>query len=151
MFHFVRDALLSVWCSWRPRRASRGSSGQAGPGVYSGWVGPDGRIEESPGTSRHEALLARFGESDRTVFFSRGAIRYVTTIDHTTIDHLHLELMASNPTALGNAITALSSRWANLPAVEVELTRPSGLVSASSAEVLQELRRRFDNMGSGTR
>ena len=128
-----------------------GSSRSARPGVYSGWVGPDGRVEESPGTAVHEALLARFRESDRDVFLGRGAIRYVTTVDHSTIDHLHLELMATNPTALANAIHALSSRWAGCPEVDVEFIDPPGPVSASGAEVLRDLRRRLDNMGPVTR
>jgi hypothetical protein len=72
-------------------------------------------------------LLARFGESDREAFFRRGAIRYVTTIDHTTVDHLHLEFMATHHTALSNAISALSSRWASLPCHRSGVHRPTGL------------------------
>ena len=60
--------------------ALRGSGPRARPagaGVYSGWIGPDGRVEEVPGTAVHVALLARFGERSKDGFFAKGAGRFV--------------------------------------------------------------------------
>ncbi len=84
--------------------ALRGSGPRARPagaGVYSGWIGPDGRVEEVPGTAVHVALLARFGEPTKEEFFAKGAVRYVDATDHVS-----LELMGRHPVALGNATEA---------------------------------------------
>ena len=78
----------------------------AGAGVYSGWIGPDWRVEEAPGTAVHVALLARFGEATKDGFFAKGAVRY---LDAT--DDISLELMGQHPVALANAIEALTTRW----------------------------------------
>jgi hypothetical protein len=61
--------------------APRGSTRRGRParvGVYSGWIGPDGLIEEAPGTVLHVARLARFGEPTTDGVFAKGAVRYVT-------------------------------------------------------------------------
>jgi hypothetical protein len=72
----------------RRKRRSR----PAGAGVYSGWIGSDGRIEEVPGTAVHVALLARFGEPTKDGFFAKGAVRYVAA-----------------------RVTWVSSSWASIP------------------------------------
>ena len=121
--------------------APRGSGPRARPagaGVYSGWIGPDGRIEEAPGTAVHVALLARFGEPTKDGFFAKGAVRYVDATDHVS-----LELMGQHPIALGNAIEALTHRWAHLADVDLELLAPPGFLRASSGEVRQALDRRL--------
>ena len=110
----------------------------AGDGVYSGWLAPDGHVEETAGTAVHESLLVKFGELTREGFFAKGAVRYVDATDH-----LSLELVGSSPVALENAIGALTDRWANRPDVEVEFIGSPGLVSTSAAEAVQELRRRL--------
>jgi hypothetical protein len=122
--------------------ALRGSGPRARPagaGVYSGWIGPDGRVEEVPGTAVHVALLARFGEPTKEEFFAKGAVRYVDATDHVS-----LELMGRHPVALGNATEALARRWAHLADVDVELLTPPEVLRASSAEVRQMLSRRLD-------
>ena len=78
----------------------------AGAGVYSGWIGPDGRVEEALATAVHVALLARVGEPTKDGFFAKGAVRY---LDAT--DDISLELMGQHPVALANAIEALTTRW----------------------------------------
>jgi hypothetical protein len=64
----VRAALRAVG-----HAAPGGSTRRARParvGVYSGWIGPDARVEEGPGTVVHVALLARFGEPTKDGFFA---------------------------------------------------------------------------------
>jgi hypothetical protein len=119
------------------RRGDERHTRPASAGVRSGWIGPDGRIEEAPGTAIHVALLGRFGERTKEGFFAKGAVRYVDTTDHVS-----LELMGNHPVALGNAIEALTRRWANPIEVEVEFLATPGLWRASSAEVRTALRRR---------
>jgi hypothetical protein len=108
----------------------------AGAGVHSGWIGPDGRIEEAPGTAVHVALLARFGEPTKGEFFAKGAVRYVDATDH-----ISLELMGQHPVAL--AIEALTTRWPQVADVDLELLAPPGFLRASSREVRQALDRRL--------
>ncbi len=79
-----------------------------GAGVHSGWIGPDGRVEETAGTAGHVALLERFGEPTQAEFFAKGAVRYVDATDHVS-----LELMGNHPVALTNAIDVLARRWAD--------------------------------------
>jgi hypothetical protein len=118
--------------------AVRGRPARArGAGVYSGWIGPDGRVEEAPGTAVHVALLARFGESTKEAFFSKGAVRYVDASDHVS-----LELMSQHPVALGNAIEALARRWPDMADVDVEFRATPEVLRASSVEVRQALDRR---------
>jgi len=107
-------------------------------GVHSGWIGPDGRVEQAPGTGIHVELLARFGETTKAGFFAKGAVRYVAATDHVS-----LELMGQHPIALGNAIEALTRRWAHQADVDVELLSPPEVLRASSAEVRQALGRRL--------
>ena len=107
-------------------------------GVFSGWIGPDGRVEEAPGTAVHVALLARFGEPTKDGFFAQGAVRYVDATDHVS-----LELMGQHPGALGNAIEALTRRWAQVADVDVEFLAPPEVLRASSAEVREALGRRL--------
>ena len=111
----------------------------AGAGVYSGWIGPDGRVEEATGTAIHVMLLARFGESSKAGFFAKGAVRYVDATDH-----LSLEVVGNHPVALRNAIEALTRRWAHMADVDVEFLAPPEVLRASSAEVRQMLSRRLD-------
>jgi hypothetical protein len=106
-------------------------------GVFSGWIGPNGRVEEAPGTAVHVALLARFGEPTKDGFFAKGAVRYVDATDHVS-----LELVGNHPVALGNAIEALTRRWAHMADVDVELLAPPEVLRASSAEVGEALGRR---------
>jgi hypothetical protein len=129
----VRRALaeLVVGGRGRPARAR-------GAGVWSGWIGPDGRVEEAPGTAVHVALLARYGESTKDDFFAKGAVRYVDATDHVS-----LELMSQHPVALGNAIEALTRRWPHMADVDVEFLAPPEVLRASSAEVRQALGRRL--------
>jgi hypothetical protein len=122
----------------RPARSS-------GAGVYSGWIGPDGRIEAAPGTAIHVTLLARFGEVTKEAFFAKGAVRYVDATDHVS-----LELMSQHPVALGNAIEALTRRWAHLADVDVEFLAPPEVLRASSAEVRQALGRRLRALEEST-
>ena len=122
--------------------ALRGSGPRARPagaGVYSGWIGPDGVIEEAPGTALHVARLARFGEPTKDGFFAKGAVRYVDATDH-----LSLEVVGNHPVALRNAIEALTRRWAHVADVDVEFLAPPEVLRASSAEVRQMLSRRLD-------
>jgi len=122
--------------------APRGSTRRACPariGVYSGWIGPDGRVEEAAGTAIHVMLLARFGESSKAGFFAKGAVRYVDATDH-----LSLEVVGNHPVALRNAIEALTRRWAHMADVDVEFLAPPEVLRASSAEVRQMLSRRLD-------
>jgi hypothetical protein len=107
-------------------------------GIYSGWIGPNGRVEEAPGTAIHVTLLAQFGEPTKDGFFAKGAVRYVDATDHVS-----LELVGAHSVALANAIEALTGRWAHLADVDVELLAPTEVVRASSAEVRETLGRRF--------
>jgi hypothetical protein len=107
-------------------------------GVYSGWIGPDGRVEEAPGTAVHVALLTRFGEPTKDGFFAKGAVRYVDATDH-----ISLELIGQHPVALANAIEALTTRWPQVADVDLELLAPPGVLRASSGEVRQALDRRL--------
>jgi hypothetical protein len=121
--------------------APRGSGPRARPagaGVHSGWIGSDGRVEEAPGTAIHVTLLARFGESTKEAFFSRGAVRFVDTTDHVSP-----ELVGDHPVALRNAIEALTTRWPQVAAVDLELLAPPGFLRASSGEARQALDRRL--------
>jgi hypothetical protein len=118
-----------------------GSTRRARPariGVYSGWIGPDGRVEEAAGTAIHVMLLARFGESSKAGFFAKGAVRYVDATGHVS-----LELMGQHPGALRNAIEALTRRWAHLADVDVEFLAPPEVLRASSGEARQALGRRL--------
>jgi hypothetical protein len=110
----------------------------AGAGVYSGWIGPDGRVEQAPGTAVHVALLPRFGEPSKDGFFANGAVRYVDASDHVS-----LELVSNHPVALGNAIEALTRWWARVTDVDVEFLPPTGVLWASSAEIREALDRRL--------
>jgi hypothetical protein len=125
----------------RAATATRGSGPRARPagaGVYSGWIGPDGRVEEAPGTAVHVALLARFGEATKDGFFAKGAVRYVDATDH-----VNLELVGDHPVALRHALEALTHRWAHMAGVDVEFLAPPGFLRASSAEVQEVLGRRL--------
>ena len=104
----VRTALRAIGHAVTGPRSSGPRARPAGAGVYSGWIGPDGRVEEVPGTAVHVALLARFGEPSKDGFFAKGAVRYVAATDHVS-----LELMGNHPVALTNAIDALARRWAD--------------------------------------
>lgn len=119
-------------------RGGKGRVRSARAGVYSGWIGPDARVEEAPGTAAHVALLARFGASTKAGFFAQGAVRYVDATDHVS-----LELMGQHPVALGNAIEALTRRWPNRADVEVDVLAPPAFMRASSTEVRQTLGRRL--------
>jgi len=130
-FRSIGQAVIAPRSSAPPARP-------AGAGVSSGWIGPDGRVEEAPGTAVHVALLARFGELTKDAFFAKGAVRYVGATDHVS-----LELMGRHPVALGNAIEALSCRWAHLADVDVGLLAPPEVLPASSVEVRQALGRRL--------
>jgi hypothetical protein len=110
----------------------------AGVGVRLGWIGPDGRVEEAPGTAVHVALLARFGEPTKDGFFAKGAVRYVDATDHVS-----LELLGQHPVALRDAIEALTSRWLQVADVDLEFLAPPGFLRASSGEVRQALDRRL--------
>jgi hypothetical protein len=121
--------------------APRGSTRRARPacvGVYSGWIGPDGRVEEAAGTAVHVALLARFGGPTKDGFFAKGAVRYADATDHVS-----LELVGDHPVALTNAIDALARRWPDTAEVDVEFRATSGFLRASSAEARQALGRRL--------
>jgi len=109
-----------------------------GGGVYSGWIGPDGLIEEAPGTALHVARLARFVEPTKDGFFAKGAVRYVDATDHVS-----LELRGQHPVALGNAIEALTGRRAHMADVDVEFLAPSEVLRVSSAGVREALGRRL--------
>lgn len=134
-----------MWAAFRamgravtaPRGEPRARHARAG--VFSGWIGPDGRIEEVPGTAVHVALLARFGEPTKDGFFAKGAVRYVDATDH-----LSLEVVGNHPVTLRNAIEALTRRWAHMADVDVEFLAPPEVLRASSAEVRQMLSRRLD-------
>jgi len=104
----VRTALRAIGHAVTGPRSSGPRARPAGAGVYSGWIGPDGRVEEVPGTAVHVALLARFREPSKDGFFAKGAVRYVDATDHVS-----LELMGNHPVALTNAIDALARRWAD--------------------------------------
>jgi len=80
-----------------------------GAGVHSGWIGPDGRVEQAPGTAIHVELLARFGETTKAGFFAKGAVRYMDATDH-----VNLEFLGDHPVALRHAIEALTRRWAHM-------------------------------------
>jgi len=67
-------------------RAGEPLARPAGTGVSSGWIGPDGRVEEASGTAVHVALVARFGEPTKDGFFAKGAIRYVDASDHVSLE-----------------------------------------------------------------
>jgi hypothetical protein len=129
----ARRALADLVMGGRGRLARSSDAG-----VYSGWIGPDGRIEAAPGTAIHVTLLARFGEVTKEAFFAKGAVRYVDATDHVS-----LELMSQHPVALGNAIEALTRRWAHMADVDVEFRAPPEVLRASSAEVRQVLGRRL--------
>lgn len=105
--------------------------------MYSGWLAPDGRFEEAPGTALHVTLLQRFGERTKEDFFAKGAVRYVDATDH-----ISLELHGSDPIALRNALDALATRWAARSGVDVEFLG-SGSRLASNVEIQDELRRRL--------
>jgi hypothetical protein len=109
-----------------------------GAGVHSGWIGPDGRVEETAGTAGHVALLERFGEPTKAEFFAQGAVRYVDAADHVS-----LEFAGNHPVALGNAIEALTRRWGQMVDVDVELLPTSETLRSSSAEVRDALGRRL--------
>jgi len=138
--------LQTIWAALRAvgRAGAAPRSGEpqalpAGAGVYSGWIGPAGRVEEAPGTAIHVALLARFGELTKDAFFAKGAVRYVDATDH-----LSLEVVGNHPVALTNAIEALTRRWAHMADVDVDFLAPPEVLRASSAEVRQMLSRRLD-------
>jgi hypothetical protein len=130
-------ALRAIGHAGAPRPGSGPHARSAGAGVYSGWIGPDGRVEEAPGTAVHVALLARFGEATKDAFFAKGAVRYVDATDHVS-----LELVGDHPVALRNAIEALTRRWAHMADVDVEFLAPPEVLRAPSAEVRQALDRR---------
>ncbi len=134
----VRAALCALGYAVTAPRSGEPQTRPAGAAVHSGWIGPDGRVEEGPGTAIHVALLARFGEASKAGFFAKGAVRYVAATDHVS-----LELMGQHPIALGNAIEALTRRWAHQADVDVELLSPPEVLRASSAEVRQALGRRL--------
>ncbi|HTC23273.1 MAG TPA: hypothetical protein VK688_02860 [Gemmatimonadales bacterium] len=136
----ARRALADLVMGGRGRLARSSDAG-----VYSGWIGPDGRIEAAPGTAIHVTLLARFGEVTKEAFFAKGAVRYVDATDHVS-----LELMSQHPVALGNAIEALTRRWAHLADVDVEFLAPPEVLRASSAEVRQALGRRLRALEEST-
>jgi hypothetical protein len=127
----VRRALADIVIGGRGRPARSRVAG-----VYSGWIGPDGRVEEAPGTAVHVALLARFGKPTKDGFFAKG--RYVDATDHVS-----LELVGNHPVALRNAIEALTRRWAHMADVDVEFLAPPEVLRASSAEVREALGRRL--------
>jgi hypothetical protein len=117
----------------------------AGAGVYSGWIGPDGRVEEAPGTAVHVALLARLGEPTKDGVFAKGAVRYVDATDHFSI-----ELVGNHPVALRNAIETLARRWAHMDDVDVEFLATPGFLRATSVEVRDALVRRVQaSQGEG--
>ena len=82
----MRAALLAIGRAGAAPRGGEPPARPAGAGVYSGWIGSDGRIEEVPGTAVHVALLARFGEPTKDGF------RYVAA-----------------------RVTWVSSSWASIP------------------------------------
>jgi len=114
----------------------------AGAGVYSGWIGPDGRVEQAPGTAIHVILLERFGEATKAEFFAKGAVWYVGATDHVS-----LELAGNHPVALTNAIDTLARRWADTAQVDVEFLTSPEFMRASSAEIRQALGRRLHGEG----
>jgi hypothetical protein len=109
-----------------------------GAGVHSGWIGPDGRVDQAPGTAIHVELLARFGETTKAGFFAKGAVRYMDATDH-----VNLEFLGDHPVALRHAIEALTRRWAHMADAAVEFLATSEVLRASSAEVRQALGRRL--------
>jgi len=139
LFQLVSAALRAIGHAGVAPRGSGPRARPAGAGVHSGWIGPNGRVEEAPGTAVHVALLARFGEPSKAGFFAKGAVRYVDATDH-----LSLEVVGNHPVALRNAIEALTRRWAHLADVHVEFLAPPEVLRASSAEVRQMLSRRLD-------
>jgi len=139
LLRIMRAALLAIGRAGAAPRGGEPPARPAGAGVYSGWIGPDGRVEEAAGTAIHVMLLARFGESSKAGFFAKGAVRYVDATDHVS-----LELMGNHPVALTNAIDALARRWADTAEVDVEFLPTSEVLRASSAEVRQMLSRRLD-------
>src|SRR6202035_1787725 len=112
----ARRALAGLGLGVRGRLARSSDAG-----VYSGWIGPDGRIEAAPGTAIHVTLLARFGEVTKEAFFAKGAVRYVDATDHVS-----LELMSQHPVALANAIEALTTRWPQVTDVDLSSSRLLG-------------------------
>jgi hypothetical protein len=144
LVRIVRDALCSVERLNQAGRAHRGRSRTAGAGVFSGWIGPDGRVEEGPGTALHVALLARFSEPTKDSFFKKGAIRYVDEVD----DHLSLEFVGDSPVALSNAIAALTDRWGDRVEVYLEFLGTLDSILGSAAEVRQDLSRRLSSIYS---
>ena len=78
LVQIVRAALRALGHAAAAPRGSGPPARSAGGGVYSGWIGPDGLIEEAPGRALHVARLARFGEPTEDGFFAKGAVRYVT-------------------------------------------------------------------------
>ena len=134
----MRAAFRAIGHGVTARRGSGPRSRSAGAGVSSGWIGPDGRVEEGAGTAVHVALLARFGESTKDGFFAKGAVRYVDAADHVS-----LELVGNHPVALRNAIEALTRRWAHMADVDVEFLGAPEVLRASSAEVREALGRRL--------
>ena len=109
-----------------------------GAGVHSGWIGPDGRVEQAPGTAIHVELLARFGETTKAGFFAKGAVRYMDATDH-----VNLEFLGDYPVALRHAIEALTRRWAHMADAAVEFLATSEVLRAPSAEVRHALGRRL--------
>ena len=131
-FRSIGQAVIAPRSSAPPARP-------AGAGVSSGWIGPDGRVEEAAGTAIHVALLTRFGEPTKDAFFAKGAVRYVDAMDY-----LSLELVGDHPVALKKTIEALTGRWAQVADVDAEFLAPPEVLRASSAEVRQMLSRRLD-------
>jgi hypothetical protein len=134
LFQILRAAFRAMGYAATAPRGGALRARPAGAGVYSGWIGPDGRAEEAPGTAVHIALLGRFSELTKAGFFGKGAVRYVDATDLVS-----LELMGSHPVALTNAIDALARRWADTAEVDVEFLPNSEVLRASSAEVRQAL------------
>jgi len=138
LLRIARAALRAVRRAVTAPRGGARPARPAGAGVYSGWLGPDGRVEEGPGTAIHVALLARFGETTKDGFFAKGAVRYVDATEHVS-----LEFVGEHPVALRHALEALTRRWADMPEVDVEFLAPPGFLRASSAEVREALGRRL--------
>jgi hypothetical protein len=146
LLQIARAALHAIGRAGATPRGGEPPARPAGAGVYSGWIGPDGRVEEAAGTAIHVMLLARFGESSKAGFFAKGAVRYVDATDHVS-----LELMGQHVVALGNAIDALARRWADTAEVDLEFLPTSEVLQASSAEVRQALGRRLQASQSDVR
>ena len=147
LFQLVSAALRAIGHAGVAPRGSGPRARPAGAGVHSGWIGPNGRVEEAPGTAVHVALLARFGEPTEDRFFAKGAVRYVDASDHVS-----LELVGNHPVALRNAIEVLTRRWAHMADVDVEFLAPPEVLRASSVEVREALGRRLQTLqGTGSR